>query len=87
MKRKASIYRQAKTSGFNKLAVKTITNDPSIDDDIKALRKYLDLLCGPEAAAAMKDQDHFGSILFGADDSWPTEYADPKHGLANTPED
>jgi hypothetical protein len=42
------------------------------DDDTKVLRKYVDLLCGPEAAAAMRDADHFGTILFGASDSWPT---------------
>jgi uncharacterized protein (UPF0335 family) len=83
MRDKATVYRTAKKAGFNKLAIKTIANDPTSDDDTKVLRKYLDLIVGPEAAAAMRDQDHFGSILFGADDSWPTEYADPKHDLAN----
>jgi uncharacterized protein (UPF0335 family) len=77
--RKAAIYREAKATGFNKLAVKQTANDPSVDDDIKALRKYLALLCGDEAANSLKSEDDFGPILFGADDSWPTTYADPKH--------
>jgi hypothetical protein len=68
MRRKADIYRQAKRDGYNKLAIKTIANDPTTDDDTKVLRKYVDLLCGPEAAAAMRDADHFGTILFGASD-------------------
>jgi hypothetical protein len=71
---------------YNKLAIKTIANDPLVVGDDKVLRKYLDLIVGPEAAAAMKDQEHFGAILFGAHDSWPTDYVDPKHGIANTPE-
>jgi uncharacterized protein (UPF0335 family) len=83
MRRKAAIYRQAKKDGYNKLAVKTIANEPSIDDDTKVLRKYLDLLCGSEAASAMRDVGHFGVILFGEADSWPSEYVDQKHGAAD----
>jgi uncharacterized protein (UPF0335 family) len=83
--RKAAIYREAKATGFNKLAVKQTANDPSLDDDTKALRKYLELLCGPEAASAMKDENDFGRVLFGAEDSWPTTYADPRHGFKDTP--
>jgi uncharacterized protein (UPF0335 family) len=86
MKDKGTVYRTAKKAGLNKLAVKSIANDTSIDDDTKVLRRYLDLIVGPEAASAMKDQEHFGQILFGADDSWPTDYSDPKHGIANMPE-
>jgi uncharacterized protein (UPF0335 family) len=72
MKDKATVYRTSKKDGFNKAAIKAVVNDPSVDADVKALRRYLDLIVGPEAAAAMKDPDHFGSILFGAEDSWPT---------------
>jgi uncharacterized protein (UPF0335 family) len=85
MRDKATIYRTAKKSGLNKAAIKAIVNDPSANDDVKILRRYLDLIAGPEAASAMRDADHFGTILFGANDSWPTDYSDPKHGLANTP--
>jgi uncharacterized protein (UPF0335 family) len=86
MRDKATVYRTAKKDGLNKAAIKAIVNDPSANDDVKILRRYLDLMVGPEAATAMRDADHFGTILFGAEDSWPTEYADPKHGLANTPD-
>jgi uncharacterized protein (UPF0335 family) len=83
MKDKATVYRLAKKGGFNKAAIKAIVNDPSVDADVKALRRYLDLIVGPEAAAAMRDADHFGTILFGQADSWPADYVDQKHGLAN----
>ena len=82
---KAKVYRQIKASGFNKAATEAIVNEPSLNDDMKILRQYLELLCGEEAAAAMRDESHFGTILFGQADSWPTEYVDPKHGIANTP--
>jgi hypothetical protein len=83
MRDKAAAYRTAKKSGLNKAAIKAIVNDPSANDDVKILRRYLDLMVGPEAARAMRDADHFSAILFGASDSWPTDYLDPKHGLAN----
>jgi hypothetical protein len=38
------------------------------------------LIVGPEAAAAMRDAEDFAAILFGDANSWPTDYADPKHG-------
>jgi hypothetical protein len=83
MRDKATAYRTAKKYGLNKAAIKAIVNDPSANDDVKILRRYLDLMVGPEAAAAMRDADHFGTILFGQADSWPADYVDQKHGLAN----
>jgi uncharacterized protein (UPF0335 family) len=52
--RKAALYREVKTTGFNKKAVKEVASESSLDDDTKALRQYLTLLCGPEAAASME---------------------------------
>jgi uncharacterized protein (UPF0335 family) len=85
--RKAEIYREVKAAGFSKKATKMVAGEPSLEDDIKALRQYLTLLCGDEAAGLLKTEEDFGPILFGSGDGWPTDYVDPKHGLANTPED
>jgi uncharacterized protein (UPF0335 family) len=80
MKDKATAYREAKRAGFVKAAVKAIVNNAAVDDDVQALRKYLELTVNDEAASAMRDGSHFGVILFGDADSWPADYVDPKHG-------
>jgi uncharacterized protein (UPF0335 family) len=54
MRRKAEIYRQAKKDGYNKLAVKTIANDPTSDDDTKVLRKYLETMDDDELLAELE---------------------------------
>lgn len=82
MKGKAAAYREAKRAGFVKAAVKAIVNNPLIDDDVKALRKYLELTVNDEAASAMRDRDHFAKILFGEAKSWPSDFVDQKHGPA-----
>jgi cold shock CspA family protein len=61
------------------------------DDEPFRVVRYVELqrvLCGEEAGGLLKNDEDFGSILFGSDDddSWPSTYSDPRHGLTSTPE-
>jgi uncharacterized protein (UPF0335 family) len=73
---KATTFKEAKSFGLSTQAIKEIcrpTYPAMVDDDTKALRQYLRLVCGDDAAAAMKVESDFGKILFGDADSWPTD--------------
>jgi uncharacterized protein (UPF0335 family) len=78
-RRKAALFKEAKTFGFTPAAIKEIarpTYPDQVDTDEKALRQYVRLVCGDDAARAMTDASKFGAIMFGSDDAWPTDYAE-----------
>jgi uncharacterized protein (UPF0335 family) len=78
-RRKAALFKEAKTFGFTPAAIKEVarpTYPDQVDTDEKALRQYVRLVCGDDAAKAMTDASHFGAILFGDAESWPTDYAE-----------
>jgi uncharacterized protein (UPF0335 family) len=80
-RRKAALFKSARTFGFTPAAIKEIarpTHPDQVDSDEKALRQYIRLTAGDDAAKAMKDASNFGSILFGAADSWPTDGVEGK---------
>jgi uncharacterized protein (UPF0335 family) len=88
-RRKAALFKSARTFGFTPAAIKEIarpTHPDQVDTDVKILRQCLRLVCGDEASGLLKSVDDFGRILFGADDGWPSEYTDPRHGLSGAPE-
>jgi uncharacterized protein (UPF0335 family) len=78
-RRKAALFKSARTFGFTPAAIKEIarpTFPEMVDSDEKTLRHYIRLTAGDDAAKAMRDSSQFGAILFGSDDAWPTEYAE-----------
>jgi uncharacterized protein (UPF0335 family) len=86
-RRKAGLFKSARTFGFTPAAIKEIarpTHPDQVDTDVKILRQCLRLVCGDEASGLLKSVDDFGRILFGADDGWPSEYTDPR--LSGAPE-
>jgi uncharacterized protein (UPF0335 family) len=90
-RRKAALFKSARTFGFTPAAIKEIarpTYPDMVNSDEKILRQYVRLVCGDDAASLMREASQFGAILFGSndDESWPTDYVDPLHGLANTAE-
>jgi uncharacterized protein (UPF0335 family) len=75
-RRKAALFKEAKTFGFTPAAIKEVarpTYPNQVDTDERALRKYIRLTAGDDAAQMMKDASQFGAILFGSDDAWPTD--------------
>jgi hypothetical protein len=76
---KAATFKMAKSYGFNTAAIKELCrpdHPQMVDTPAKMLRQYLVLTCGSDAAAAMRNENDFGKILFGDSESWPTNMAE-----------
>jgi uncharacterized protein (UPF0335 family) len=75
-RRKAALFKSARTFGFTPAAIKEIarpTYPDQVNTDEKALRQYIRLTAGDDAAKAMTDASKFGAIMFGSDDAWPSD--------------
>jgi uncharacterized protein (UPF0335 family) len=78
-RQKAAIFKSARSFGFTPAAIKELarpTYPDQVDSDEKVLRQYVRLTAGDDAAKAMKDASHFGAIMFGDADAWPTDGID-----------
>jgi uncharacterized protein (UPF0335 family) len=78
-RQKAATFKSARSFGFTPAAIKEIarpTFPEMVDTDEKALRHYIRLTAGDDAARAMTDASQFGAILFGDADAWPTDGID-----------
>jgi uncharacterized protein (UPF0335 family) len=86
---KKELYAEAKSLGFHVKTLKHVARASSLaeaDHDAEVLKAYLAALCGSEEAAnLLKDEKDFGTLLWGSDNSWPSDYCDPRHGLKDTP--
>jgi uncharacterized protein (UPF0335 family) len=78
-RRKAALFKEAKTFGFVPAALKEIArpaHPEMVATDTMALQHYVRLTAGDDAAQAMKVESDFGKVLFGDADSWPTDGMD-----------
>jgi uncharacterized protein (UPF0335 family) len=78
-RRKAALFKDAKGFGFTSAALKEIarpTYPDQVDTDEKALRQYIRLTAGDDAAKTMKNASQFGAILFGDAEAWPADKMD-----------